>query len=153
MLFRSLEQTQQRFEVGLIAITDVHEARAAYDLAVVNRLTDEGNLGVSYEALSVLTGQEHANLWLLSEKFPVVDPSATRDQWVDMALNGNFDLKAAEYAAEAARQASQSAKARHLPTVTGSITALNTKSDEDVTDNNALIPSARNFKKIGRAHV
>ena len=144
---RQLEQTQQRFEVGLIAITDVHEARAAYDLAVVNRLTDEGNLGVSYEALSVLTGQDHSNLWLLSDKFPVVDPSpASRDQWVDMALDGNFQLKATEYAAEAARQASQSAKSRHLPTVTGSITALDTKSDQDVTDNNALIPSARNFK-------
>jgi len=144
---RQLEQTQQRFEVGLIAITDVHEARAAYDLAVVNRLTDEGNLGVSYEALSVLTGQEHSNLWLLNEKFPVVDPSpASRDQWVDMALNGNFQLKAAEYASEAARQASQSAKSRHLPTITGSFTALDTESKEDVTDNNALIPSARSFE-------
>jgi len=30
---RQLEQTQQRFEVGLIAITDVYEARAARDLA------------------------------------------------------------------------------------------------------------------------
>ncbi len=144
---RQLEQTQQRFEVGLIAITDVHEARAAYDLSVVNRLTDEGNLGISYEALSVLTGQEHSNLWLLSDKFPVVDPvPASRDQWVDMALAGNFRLKATEYAAEAARQASQSAKSRHLPTVTGSFTSLDTESNQDVTDNNALVPSARNFK-------
>ena len=30
---RQLEQTQQRFEVGLIAITDVYEAQAAYDLS------------------------------------------------------------------------------------------------------------------------
>lgn len=72
---RQLEQTQQRFEVGLIAITDVHEARAAYDLAVVNRLTDEGNLGVAYEGLSVLTGQQHSNLWLLSENSRWCSPS------------------------------------------------------------------------------
>ena len=32
---RQLEQTQQRFEVGLIAITDVYEAQAARDLAQV----------------------------------------------------------------------------------------------------------------------
>ncbi len=30
---RQLEQAQQRFDVGLIAITDVHEAQAAYDAA------------------------------------------------------------------------------------------------------------------------
>lgn len=134
---RQLEQTQQRFEVGLIAITDVHEARAAYDLSVVNRLTDEGNLGVAYEALSVLSGQPHANLWLLSEAFPVQDPEpASREQWVDMALKGNFLVKTAEYAAEAARDASQAAKYEHLPKVTGSITALDTSSDDDIDDNN-----------------
>ena len=30
---RQLEQTRQRFEVGLVAITDVHEAQARFDLA------------------------------------------------------------------------------------------------------------------------
>lgn len=133
---RQLEQTQQRFEVGLIAITDVHEARAAYDLAVVNRLTDEGNLGVAYETLTVLTGQEHHNVWLLSEDFPVVDPQPIkREEWVDMALQGNFELKAAEYAAEAARQASQSRRSEHLPKVTGTFNWLNTHSDGDDYDN------------------
>lgn len=132
---RQLEQTQQRFEVGLIAITDVHEARAAHDLAVVNRLTDEGNLGVAYEALSVLTGQPHANLWLLSEQFPVVEPQpATREDWVALALEGNFELKAAEYAAEAARQAAQSRKWEHLPTLTGQLTLMDTSSDSDDRD-------------------
>lgn len=133
---RQLEQTQQRFEVGLIAITDVHEARAAYDLAVVNRLTDEGNLGIAYEGLSVLTGRDHSNLWLLSDKFPVVQPEpSAREQWVDLAVNGNFSLKAAGYAAEAARQASEGSRAAHLPTLSGQLTALNTHSDGHSADN------------------
>ena len=55
---RQLEQTQQRFDVGLIAITDVYEARAVYDSTVVTRLTDEGNLATSYESLTALTGQK-----------------------------------------------------------------------------------------------
>ena len=42
---QQLEQTQQRYEVGLIAITDVYESRAAFDLAVANRLTQEVSLG------------------------------------------------------------------------------------------------------------
>ena len=127
---RQLEQTQQRFEVGLIAITDVHEARAAYDLSVVNRLTDEGNLGVAYEALSVLTGQRHANLWMLGENFPVDNPEpAGVEPWVDLALKGNFDLKAAEYAAEAALEVSQARKWAHLPTVRGQASLVDTSSD------------------------
>ena len=38
---QQLDQTQQRFDVGLVAITDVHESRAVYDLARVTRLTNE----------------------------------------------------------------------------------------------------------------
>ena len=67
---RQLEQTQQRFEVGLIAITDVHEAQAAYDLSRVERITDENNLNVAIERLSVLTGRYHDNLHLLRQKTP-----------------------------------------------------------------------------------
>ena len=133
---RQLEQTQQRFEVGLIAITDVHEARAAYDLAVVNRLTDEGNLGVAYEALSVLTGQSHSNLWLLGEEFPVVDPQpATAESWVELAMDGNFDLKVANFAAEAAMDASQASRAQHLPKITGQVNLMDTSTDGDQLDN------------------
>jgi len=133
---RQLEQTQQRFEVGLIAITDVHEAQAAYDLAVVNRLTDEGNLGVAYEALSVLTGQSHANLWLLSDDFPVDRPSPERrEDWVEYALTGNFELRAAEYGSEAARQNSQAYKMEHLPKLTGSITMYDNSTDGSNNDN------------------
>lgn len=133
---RQLEQTQQRFEVGLIAITDVHEARAAYDLAVVNRLTDEGNLGVAYEALSVLTGQNHANLWLLSEQFPVVDPQpGTAAEWVDLAMEGNFEMKVANYAAEAALQASQASKSGHLPKLTAQASLMDTSTEGDNLDN------------------
>jgi len=133
---RQLEQTQQRFEVGLIAITDVHEARAAYDLSVVNRLTDEGNLGVAYEALAVLTGQSHANLWLLSEEFPVIDPQpGTAEEWVKLAMDGNFNLKAANYAADAAMEASQASRAQHLPVITGNLTLTNAHEDGTSKDN------------------
>ncbi len=118
---RQLEQTQQRFDVGLIAITDVHEARAVYDTTVVQRLTDEGNLGTSYESLTVLTGQQHQNLWLLNKDFPVIDPDPiSRDEWVQFALKNNYALKAALYGAESARQNATAKKMGHAPTITGS---------------------------------
>src|SRR5690606_21256389 len=39
---RQLEQTRQRYEVGLLPLTDVHEAEAAYDDARVNTLELRG---------------------------------------------------------------------------------------------------------------
>ena len=68
---RQLEQSQQRFEVGLIAITDVYEAQAAYDLSRVNRIVDENNVQVALERLSVLTGQEPGTLNVLREDLPL----------------------------------------------------------------------------------
>ncbi len=57
-----LVQTQQRFEVGLAAITDVHEAEAAFDQSFADEIYAENALENSYEALRELTGLEHKNL-------------------------------------------------------------------------------------------
>ncbi|MBA6413859.1 TolC family outer membrane protein [Parahaliea sp. F7430] len=118
---RQLEQTQQRFEVGLIAITDVYEARAAFDLAQVNRIVDENNVSVALERLSVLTGQHHDNLHVLKEDFEVKPPEPLdRAAWVDFALENNFRLQAARHAEEAARNAAKANKLEHAPKVSGS---------------------------------
>ncbi len=133
---RQLEQTQQRFDVGLIAITDVHEARAVYDSTVVTRLTDEGNLGTSYESLTVLTGQSHENLWLLNKDYPVVDPDPmSRDEWVTFSLQNNNALKAAMFGMEAAKQNASSKKMGHAPKLTGNVTYTDYDEDGDSTSN------------------
>jgi outer membrane protein len=117
---RQLEQTQQRFEVGLIAITDVHEAQAAYDLSRVERITDENSLNVAIERVSVLTSRYHANFYLLREDFDIKSPQPVeRSEWVDFALDHNFRLGAAQHREEAARQSSRAFASEHLPTVSG----------------------------------
>lgn len=134
---RQLDQAQQRFDVGLIAITDVHEARAAFDASVAQRLSDEGSLATAYEALTTLTGQEHANLWRLNKEFPVADPSPMdRAQWVQFALDNNFSLKAARYAMEAARENASAKRAEHLPKVTGTLSYI----DDHITGNQDTDP-------------
>ena len=69
-----LDQVQQRFDVGLVALTDLEEARAGYDLAVAQRIADDGQLGINLELLSVLTGQPHGRLWMLKPDFPGINP-------------------------------------------------------------------------------
>jgi len=131
---RQLEQTKQRFDVGLIAITDVHEAQAANDLARVARLADEGQLSIANESLTVLTGNVPANLWKLSETYPITNPApATANEWVDTAVKNNFSLKAAHSGSRAAYQDAQAAKANHYPTVDGSYSWQDQKLDGDLS--------------------
>ncbi len=137
---RQLEQTQQRFEVGLIAITDVYEAQAARDLAQVSRIVDENNLSVALERLSVLTGRSHDNLNILRENFAIKPPDpADRSAWVDFALANNFSLQASRHREEAARQTSKANMSEHLPKVSGSYSY----SDFDTDGSSEVNPSSR----------
>lgn len=121
---RQLEQTQQRFDVGLIAITEVHEARAIFDSTVAQRLGFEGTLAIAREDLSNLTGQVHNNLWSLKADFPIVMPEpADRAKWVDFALANNKLLQVSNAGASSAYQSAQSKKMEHLPKIVGSFTA------------------------------
>jgi len=131
---RQLEQTQQRFEVGLIAITDVYEAQAAYDLSQVNRIVDENNVSVALERLSVLTGRSHSNLHILKEDFDIQKPEPIdRAAWVEFALENNFTLQAARYAEEASRQSAKANQMEHSPKVSGRYAYSDYSTDGDRT--------------------
>ncbi len=47
----SINQTTQRFNVGLVAITDVQNARAQYDTVLANEVTARNNLDNAVEQL------------------------------------------------------------------------------------------------------
>lgn len=133
-----LKQTQQRFEVGLTAITEVHEVRAAYDSARAARLLAEGQAGIAFEALEVITGHPYNQLNPLKPDFPVAHPIPTeRQAWVEQALQNNFSLERARLNAGAAKHQAKEAKAGHYPKLTGSIVYSN---NEDQTANAAFDP-------------
>jgi len=115
---RVLEQTRERFEVGLIPITDVYDSQANHDLARVNRLVEENNLNQALEALEAITGRPHSDLETLSDEFPIesLDP-ASLQEWVGLALDNNLAIKAAEYDFEAKKEDAKSARAAMFPTL------------------------------------
>lgn len=117
---RQLEQTQQRYDVGLIAITDVNEATANYDLTRVQRLSNEGRLGIAYEALSVLTGQSHNELSTLKQEFPTEKPDSEVATWLDLALTNNKSLKQSELASQSALLVAKATKSSILPKISAS---------------------------------
>lgn len=127
---QQLEQTQQRYDVGLIAITDVHEARAAFDLAIAERLTEEVNLGIAFENLAALTGQQHTNIYNLSSEFVTSKPQPeTPEAWVEFAAKNNLSIKLAEQVAEASNQNAKVKKSALAPTVSGKLSYNDNSTD------------------------
>ena len=117
---RQLEQTGERFEVGLLPVTDVHEAQAAFDDAAVNRLEARSAVNIAFEGLQVLTGQDHQVLAGLKDNFTASAPvPETNEDWVDLALANNFQLKVAELGKDAAYNQAKAAAAVRLPKISG----------------------------------
>ncbi|MFT7562056.1 MAG: outer membrane protein [Flavobacteriales bacterium] len=140
-LKHQLEQTQQRFEVGLTAITEVHEAQAVYDSALADKLIARGQLGIDFEALEVITGQSYQELLPLKENFPVTPPDPiSRMEWERQAVANNHQLRAASLRAESFRQNAKASRAAHLPTLTGNFT-LSSNNSENVSNGNSLFGS------------
>ncbi len=87
---RQLEQAEQRFEVGLTAITDVHEARARYDGARAAVILARNTLDDAFEGLIELTGEEVETVKPLKEDIELSMPSPDNlDDWVDTAIASN----------------------------------------------------------------
>ncbi|MEM7293834.1 MAG: TolC family outer membrane protein [Pseudomonadota bacterium] len=103
---RQLEQTNRRYEVGLIAITDVKEAQARFDLAVAQEIAAENQLAAAREAMRVLTGTAPEDLTPLREDAELPAPSPPRaEAWVEIARESNIALQVARLDSELAREA------------------------------------------------
>lgn len=117
-LARQLDQAKQRFEVGLIAITDVQEAQSGYDLAVADEIAARNALDNAREALREVTGVYPQELAPLGETVPLVAPvPEDLDAWEKTAVSQNLRLAAAEAGVAVARKEIERQRAGHLPTV------------------------------------
>lgn len=115
---RQLDQAQEQYDVGLISITNVLEARAAYDGARAARIGTEAALMISYEDLEQITGERYEKIDALNAKLPVVAPIPNnRQAWVDQALTSSLALKAARAGLKASEEGLKSKRSKHLPTM------------------------------------
>ncbi|MCW8887356.1 MAG: TolC family outer membrane protein [Motiliproteus sp.] len=115
---RRLEQVEAQFEVGLIAITDVEEAKAGYDLARVNRIIAKGDLDNSFENIHRLTGEYMHQVANLKDDYLIYKlQPAEYHPWVTKALDNNLALQIAQYDVDAAMESRRATESRHYPTV------------------------------------
>lgn len=116
---RQLEQTKQRFEVGLSAITDVHEAQAEYDLSVANEITLRNALESAYQGLRQITGQDHRTLNVLdTARFaPAIPAPESANGWYKLAEESSLALARAKVQTDIAKEQIDRAESGHYPTL------------------------------------
>ncbi|MDN6855682.1 TolC family outer membrane protein [Pseudomonas sp. CAN2814] len=115
---RQLDQSNERFDVGLSDKTDVLESQAGYDTARANRIVAERQVDDAFQALVTLTNREYSSIEGILHSLPVVAPIPNDAKaWVDTSVQQNLRLQASNYAVDAAEETLRQRKAGHLPTV------------------------------------
>lgn len=112
-----LEQTQQRFDVGLIPITDVNDSQFRADEVTVRRLQAENILSQRFEALEAITGVDYSSISTLSPEFPIAPPESSLEEWTTLTSASNLPLQRAELDFEAKKDNARAARSHMLPTV------------------------------------
>jgi len=134
-LSRSLDQANKRFEVGLIAITDVKEAQAQHDQTAAAVIDAKRQLASMQRALREITSQDYPSLAKPSDKIPLQTPlPADPERWVDASMDQNLSLLSSRLAADVARDNVHIQQSGHLPTIsiTGSRSKNNSTNDESL---------------------
>jgi outer membrane protein len=139
---RQLEQAKQRFEVGLIAITDVNEAQARYDGARADAIVAQNNVDDAFEALLEITGEPTGPLADLKPDVPLNPPDpASLDDWTATALKNNPAILSAKYNVDIARKEIERQDAADSPAIdlVGSYSFARSDADAGVNSNNGVL--------------
>ena len=150
---RQYDQAQQRFQVGLDAITSVYEAKAAYDQSIATVIASQNNKENQYENLRKLTNHVYEALAPLRDsKIPLIKPEPNNvDKWVDTGLKQNYKLFAAKYNLEVSRENMKALSAGNWPTIALQGTKTQTHNQVNAHNNNPLLPENQTQANIALA--
>ena len=129
---RQLDQARKRYEVGIIAITDVQEAQAAFDQSIASEISAKRNLATTKELLREITDSYPEDLQKPETNMPLIMPNPqSESEWVNTALQQNLNLLSAQVGTEIGRNEVNIQKSGHYPT-------LGLQASKRDIDNNSL---------------
>lgn len=138
---RQLEQAQRRFEVGLIAITDVQQSQAAFDSAVADEIDAQRLLATNHELLREIIGDLITDLAGPTDELPLLSPDpADAEQWVRTALAQNLTLVSQRLATDIADDQIDIDRGSRLPTLSLSAGYSDQTSSSTTTFFSAVAP-------------
>lgn len=117
-IYQQLDQVQQEYKVGLVAITGLYQAKASYDLVLSEEIAAKNKIINAKENLRTITGKYYPTLAGLKHPLSLVKPNPANIQsWLRLANQHNWLLKAARLNAQAAKKQIDVQSAGHLPIV------------------------------------
>ncbi len=137
-IYRELDQTTQRFNVGLVAITDVQNARANYDTVLAAEVNARNTVDNALESLRQISGNFYPQLASLNiTRFNAQQPQPINSLLKEAEMR-NLNLLSARLSQDLAREQIRFAETGHYPTVglTASSTVSNTDYNGSRTDDN-----------------
>jgi outer membrane protein len=115
---RQLDQAEARYQIGLIAVTDVEEARASHDSTAAAVIAAKRVLASTQELLREIIGDPFDHLAVPVEPFDTANPDPiSEDRWVEMALQQNLSLVSSRLAADIARENVSIQRGGHFPSL------------------------------------
>ena len=115
---QQLRQAQQRFEVGLIAITDVEEAKSRFDLASAREIEAKNALDNARETMREIIGEYPDELASVGSEIPLMVPDpADIDEWTRTAIERNLLVQSASFTVAIAKEAIRLAGSGKEPTI------------------------------------
>lgn len=148
---RQLDQAEQRFNVGLDAITSVYEAKAAYDRSISEVISAKNNQINQNENLLKITNHVYEYLSPLRDsKIPLIRPEPDSvDEWVAAGLKQNYNLFAAKFKLQAARENVKSQAAGAWPTLALQGNSVSTYNQASTS--NFFVPTRQQIANVALA--
>ncbi|WP_413742325.1 outer membrane channel protein TolC [Sodalis sp. RH15] len=138
-IYRELDQTTQRFNVGLVAITDVQNARSNYDTVLADEVNARNTVDNALESLRQISGNFYPQLASLNiDRFKAAQPQPINALLKEAEMR-NLTLLSARLSQDVAREQIRLEETGHYPTLalTASSSLSNTDYNGSRTNGNA----------------
>ena len=143
-VMQQLTASETKYKTGVIAITDVYNARSSYDQILAQQTTAENSLDNALEALHIITGRYYKSLNDITKRLPLLKPIPTNiNRWVTTANTQNYNILTQKYNVLAAMDTIKQKASGGFPVLSlaggySQAQAVDNTSNRTVTDNASL---------------
>jgi outer membrane protein len=109
---------EQLHQLQQVQVTDLYDAQARLAFAQSQQLDIESQLTLAREELRALTGVGVGDLYPLDPGYDVAAPQESLESWLALASQSNPQVRAREYAVDAADKAIAQRQGAYMPRVT-----------------------------------
>lgn len=113
---RQLEQTRQQHQVGLVAITDVQNAQANYDLTLAQQVNALNDLNNAIEDLRQVSGRFYSKLATINTNTFKTEAPTAISALLKQSETSNLNLLTMKLNQDIAREQIKLSQSGHLPT-------------------------------------